>query len=219
MFSITLIATAHKEVGLCNSNELYKIIEQIAPEIIFEELSPNYFASIYEGSGKDSLESCTIKKYLQKQTIEHIPVDKDMYELIGKKLANDIRGMFRLFNQNYEYNNLSNQQETFTEQAGFRFLNSDHCGEIMERSHYLEEVILGSINNEKLSQTYKSWLAVLDNRRNEMIENIYSYSELNNYNKALFLVGTEHKKPIIDKLSKFQKNSKPALHWIFNYFS
>ena len=39
MYNITLICTAHKEVGKCNSVELYKIIEEFKPEIIFEELS------------------------------------------------------------------------------------------------------------------------------------------------------------------------------------
>ena len=37
MHNITLIATGHKERGICNSNELYRIIERIAPEIILKK--------------------------------------------------------------------------------------------------------------------------------------------------------------------------------------
>lgn len=59
---ITLIATGHNENGLCNSTELYKTIEQIAPDVIFEEIPPNKFYSVYNGSLADSLENSTIKK-------------------------------------------------------------------------------------------------------------------------------------------------------------
>jgi hypothetical protein len=43
MHNITLIITGHREIGICISNELYKIIERINPEIIFEELSTRDF--------------------------------------------------------------------------------------------------------------------------------------------------------------------------------
>jgi len=38
MYNITLVCTAHKPLGNCNSEELYKIIEKINPEVIFEEI-------------------------------------------------------------------------------------------------------------------------------------------------------------------------------------
>jgi len=50
---ITLVATVHREGGKCNSDELYNIIEKISPEIIFEEISPNGFATIYKGLRAD----------------------------------------------------------------------------------------------------------------------------------------------------------------------
>ncbi len=47
MYSITLISTAHSEYGKCNSDELYKIIESITPELIFEELPNNLVDCAY----------------------------------------------------------------------------------------------------------------------------------------------------------------------------
>ncbi len=37
MYNITLICTRHSEIGECNINALYKIIERIEPDLIFEE--------------------------------------------------------------------------------------------------------------------------------------------------------------------------------------
>jgi len=62
MGSITLIATAHKENGQCNSEELFKIIQTIAPNVIFEEIPPNRFQDVYGGKTVDSLETSTIKR-------------------------------------------------------------------------------------------------------------------------------------------------------------
>jgi len=39
VYNITLINSVHKKLGKCNSNELYKIIERIQPEVIFEKPS------------------------------------------------------------------------------------------------------------------------------------------------------------------------------------
>ena len=63
MYIITSITTSHNEHGNCNSNELYKIIERIAPEVIFEEVPQSKFSKVYEGLPGDSLETNTIKKY------------------------------------------------------------------------------------------------------------------------------------------------------------
>ncbi len=64
MNSITLIATAHFEIGKCNSYELYKIIEKISPEVIFEELSSNLFDEFYNQNQlcEEPLEVSCIKK-------------------------------------------------------------------------------------------------------------------------------------------------------------
>jgi len=47
MYNITLISTRHDELGKCNSNELYKIIESVDPELIFEGIPSSYFNKYY----------------------------------------------------------------------------------------------------------------------------------------------------------------------------
>jgi len=47
MYNIIILFSFHMERGKCNSNELYRIIEKIQPEIIFEELPYDVFEIIY----------------------------------------------------------------------------------------------------------------------------------------------------------------------------
>ena len=122
--------------------------------------------------------------------------------------------MFHTFSHySYDYNNLLNERSRLTEQLGFPYLNSEQCSELMERIHSLEESMVQKINNDELFQVRKTWLDFIDRRRNAMISNIYHYLEVNSYEKALFLVGTEHRNPIIQKIADCRKPD-----WDFHYF-
>lgn len=59
MYNITLIATIHSENGKCNSEELHKILENIKPDVIFDEL-PVHFAEIYYGDSFETYHANTI---------------------------------------------------------------------------------------------------------------------------------------------------------------
>ena len=102
MYNIALIGTNHSEKGKCNSDELYKIIEDINPEVIFEEIPSIIFDMFYNGKchfdefhkilkyrlpdnlldridifplSETPLEVNCIRKYLQHYNIKNIPVD------------------------------------------------------------------------------------------------------------------------------------------------
>src|SRR6478609_514349 len=218
MCKITLIATVHKEYGSCNSTELYKLIEPIAADAIFEELSPNGFTAIYGGLHSDTLETNTIKSYIQKYPISHLPVDLEKNELINKDLKNDILEMFEIFRQSYQYNILLAQHNILSQLVGFPYLNSYQFSELSERRISLEKSILKKMNHQKWLMTYKRWEDIIERRENEMVKNIYNYCDRNKYTKAVFLIGAEHKKPIMDKILKFEKQNKNDLNWNFNYF-
>jgi hypothetical protein len=218
MCKITLIATVHKEYGSCNSKELYKLIEPIAADAIFEELSPNGFTAIYGGLGSDTLETNTIKSYIQKHPISHLPVDLEKNKLIDKNLKNDILEMFEIFRESYQYNILLAQHNILSQLVGFPYLNSNQYSELSERRIFLEKTILKKLNHEKWLLTYKRWGNIIDLRENEMLKNIYNYCDKNKYTKAVFLIGAEHKKSIMDKIVKFERQNKLKLNWDFNLF-
>jgi len=50
MYNITLIGTIHWENGKCNPDELHKILEDINPEVIFDELPSSSFDMYYSES-------------------------------------------------------------------------------------------------------------------------------------------------------------------------
>lgn len=226
MFTITLIATTHKEKGLCNSHELFKIIEQIRPEVIFEEIPPGKFEAVYAGTRQNSLEVKAIKSYLQKYpATPHHPVDLDLDQETEKQIKKDRQGFYLICNDyNHEYNFLASHIPYWSEIYGFPFLNTDRCSELLSRRKSLEKEILDTLrkdenqrtlNHEELAQAYKNWIDEIDNRENEMIRNIYKYMKPGKYERALFLVGAEHRKPIQQKIKEYELKEKLKLNWTF----
>jgi len=114
--SITLIATRHKEIGRCTSNELYQIIEQIAPDVIFEEVPPSKFDAVYKGLLHDTLETHTIKRYLEKQPTAHVPVDAEIDEVTDTFTESDYNVMVNIFGRHSsEYRSLFKERQLFAE--------------------------------------------------------------------------------------------------------
>lgn len=226
MPTITLVATGHKEKGLCNANELYKIIEQICPDVIFEEIPPLKLEAVYSGTRQASLEVKAIKEYLQKYPgILHYPVDLDIDQATDKEIRREVDGMPFICNTySEEYNYLDGLLSLQSEKYGFPYLNSDKCSDLIIRKKVLEKQVLEALkkdknhtamDHERLGLAYKQWLCQHDERENEMIRNIYSYMEQKNYDKALFLVGAAHRKPIMQKIKEYEFKKEFKLDWTF----
>jgi hypothetical protein len=213
MYNIILLSSFHIECGKCNSKELYKIIENIQPEIIFEELPQQVFNIIYaEGSSPKSLEAITIKKYIKEKQIEHFPVDT--YKIYDK----DIFDSYDIIsNKSIEYNDLFKQQLSMINIFGYSFLNSDDCVEFLDKMHIIEENTLLEINNSSLIRQYKLNSELDDKRENEMLKNIYNYSKQYQFNKAIFICGVDHRKSMMIKIPVYEKELKFKLNW--EYFS
>ena len=209
MHSITLICTAHKDWGQCNSTELYKIIEEIKPQIIFEELSPSTYQDCYcynsWGFTKiKTLETAAIKNYLENHQIKHIPV-------LDSQLHDDFDLMQREV-QDYNYRYLVEKLMALKWEYGFKYLNSEDCEGIFADIRTLQKTILNE--NEKFSRAYED----VDRYENEIIKNVYKYSAEYSYSKALMFIGAAHRKSIIKKIKEQEKVSKLKIVWSFDYF-
>ena len=217
--SITLIATRHKENGQCTSNALFDIIEQIAPDVIFEEVPPSKFDALYSGLIQDSLETHTIKRYLEKQPISHIPVDAEIDEITDNLAKSDYNAMVNIFGRDSsEYRNLYNQRQLIADEKGFPYLNSNDWTLLSKHLDMIEEQVIKRCHNEELTRRYNDWLNILDFRDNEMISNIYKYVNANKCEKGLFIVGVEHRRKIIDKIQDLEIKQYSKLDWNFDYF-
>jgi hypothetical protein len=208
----------HKDIGKCNSNALYDIIEKVNPEIIFEEFDilrtedEYYKNGYYRNRIGTTVETIAIMKYLENHpNTLHIPVDTYPVEDFPKGMYNKIS------NANQEYANLVEMIFLLSCQQGFSYINSLECNNLFRKIHDIEKEIVKFLNDEILLSEYKSWQSVTDNRENEMISNIYHYSENNRYGNAIFIIGAEHKISILDKIHKYEKNGL-KLNWNYSNY-
>jgi hypothetical protein len=215
MYNITLIFTSHTELGKCNSDELYKIIENIGPEVIFEELPNDIFDRFYIGNqlSDEPLEVKCIKKYLQNYNIKHLPIDIDVSPNLS---TSEIEYMFSTFKKYEVYKKIDDEQNILTSQYGFAFLNSNNNSELFEKKKITEKNLMEfGINKNILFRIHKLFREEQDNRENEMLQNIYNYSRENQYKIGVFLVGSAHRNSIIRKITEYETRNKLKLNWSF----
>lgn len=213
MYNITLISTAHSEYGKCNSDELYKIIESIKPELIFEELPNNLLDCAYNESPhpNEPLEVKCIKKYLKNYNIKHIPVDMDLNQFLP---TSEIDNMFDSFRKYDVYKKLEIEQYISTEKDGFSYLNSKKCSELFDEKKITEKNLISFMFNKyQLFHLYKLFHEEQEKRENAMLLNIYNYSKENEYSQAVFLLGCAHRNSVMQKITEYEKLSEIKLNW------
>lgn len=218
MQNISLICTHHSEIGKCNSDELYKIIDSINPDIIFEELPNSLFDKVYnenilglEELLEEVLEIKCMKKYLLTHNIKNIPVDIE----VNSNFSNEINFVFDFFGRYDIFNEIEIEQRKMVSQGGFAYLNSKSYSKLYDKQIIIEKEILNfeGIYKNKLNLIYNSFYKDIDKRENEMLYNIYTYSKENQYNQAVFLIGAAHRSSIIRKIAEYQ--TKEKLKWSF----
>jgi hypothetical protein len=229
MYDIILVFTHHSELGKCNSDELYKIIESIKPDVIFDELPLAAFNMFYSDSfeiyqinkrlltqipPEVPLEIKCIKKYKQYYDVGVFPVDIDVSRRLAK-YHDEIAFMSLTFFQNEEYQKLDNENDMLTRLEGFHYLNSDKFLEFLERKRAIEkDIIEAEIGKRRLFDIYHLFQAEqYDNRETAMLDNIYYYSKEIQYKQAVFLIGAGHKKSIMQKIASLEKLSEIKLNW------
>lgn len=231
MKNITLIATIHTENGKCNSDELYKILEDVNPDVIFDEL-PKHFYDMYYGDSSDNyyannillnrrvpeipLEVKAVKKYIQNYESKIIPIDIDLRQNLSE-YNDEISFLFQKFLNDEDYQKLDSENEVLIRNKGFQFLNSNSFLDFLERKELLERSIMDSDpEKDRLINMYKIFKELQHgNREKTMLQNIYNYSEESDYKQAVFLIGAGHKKSIMKAINEFENQSEFILNWTF----
>jgi hypothetical protein len=214
MHNITLVCTSHSERGKCNADELFKIIEQISPDVVFEELTPYLYDILYNKGIFDEsapIEFKCISRYKQQHNIKNIPVDIE----VGSTLSKNVNQMLALFEKYDIYKVLEIEQKKKIELEGFDFLNSDEYSDLVEKQRSIERKILEEINNRQLNRIYKTFYDDMDYRENVMLNNIYAYSQENNYDQAVFFIGSAHRSSVIRKIAEYKLKDIIKLNWSF----
>jgi hypothetical protein len=213
MYNIILVCTHHSEFGKCNSDELYKIIESIKPDIIFEELTQDLFDRFYKENNIpfELPEIKAVRRYIKDHTINHFPIDVNINDTLS---PNEIKYLFNEVGKHLDHLKLEEDQKTLAFQEVYYFLNSKRNEELTEKKKSLEKKLIEShINKDLLSRIHELFYELQDKREHEIIRNIYNYSNKMPYNQALLLLGSGHRKTIIEKIKKYESENHVKLNW------
>ena len=206
--SIILISTVHKEIGKCNSDELFKIIESINPDIIFLEAFEESYSkydqllfsqfSIY----KERLELKAIQKYCQNHTFEYVPV-------LDIGLSDGFEIKMKIVSENKEYQRLLDNCILLEMEDGFQFLNSKINIALQEEMRELENRIIDDkIIHQKANES-------IDAYEHSMLRNIYAFCKEKSFNTAIFMCGAAHRKTITQKIIEHEAKENLKLNWTF----
>jgi hypothetical protein len=207
-----LFCTRHGEAGNCNVFELYKIIVQLSPDVIFEEIPPCLFDEHYKNMTREKLEANAIKLYLSDHNIKHIPVDLDV--IMPQSFWDDNKYMFeQIEKKNSEFCRLCDYDSQYARQYGFNYLNSIYCININKDKDIEMEKTLKIINDKKLFEIFELWNSINEKRENEMINNIYNYCKENIFDRGIFFIGAAHRESIITKIKKYSEIKELKIKW------
>lgn len=213
MRRITLVCTAHHEVGKCNQHELVKILFTIAPEVIFEEIRPSDFESFYADPSKCTMEVRAIKDYLKVSRARQVPVDdyempedfgphmRALEEFVASKSDAYVDAMEDIFRRQFE--------------SGFSYLNSSEFISNCRESERLYQETVDRFGNDLAKSKLTEWNDRLRIRDTSMLESIYSFCRQTDFTEGVFLVGAAHISSIMDGIELRMKDQPPIVIWKF----
>ena len=221
MHKIKLVCSVHSENGLCNAGELLKILQEIEPEVVFEEIRPSDFDSYYKHGTNQVLETQAIKKYAEFKSFQQVPVDR--YNIPEDHLAEIKRDFDRVLDcvegTSREYLDLTKQNDNNACRYGFNYLNSVECAEMMARISEIEEKTIIGTADQDLIRGLERWRHLIQRRDFEMIENIYEYCRENVFDTGVFLIGAAHKTGIVKEIERYANTEADLIIWNFAYDS
>ncbi|MFL1896430.1 hypothetical protein ACJRPK_12065 [Aquimarina sp. 2-A2] len=206
MHTITFISTVHERLGKCDSSELFAILAEIKPDVIFLEALESTYSSYHQntftnfGVYHPKLEIAAIQKLSKKFPVKYVPVLKSVLPdsfLTKYKKLNEFNSLQRLFD---DYN--SNIEE-----RGFAFLNSKECSDQNEKMREIERHLL---NNNELEKLVNEGI---DAYESSMMRNIYLYCRNNQFDTGVFMCGVAHRNSIIDKMENYNTKEQLNLNW------
>lgn len=218
IMQITLIATRHESLGKCNSEELIRILTQLNPEVIFEEIPPTLFGEYYVKKERKNLETEAISRFIDGRSIVQVPVDSDNVpsDDFFKEYERLIKRLEGLTDRNgFDFRTMTDRNRSLTSLYGFDYLNSSYADQINEVIARAIENGLVKIDDKELVNTHEMWKEVNMQREHHMLEQIYDYSKENPYENAAFTIGASHRTSIIDKITKDFINKEFEINWTF----
>ena len=211
MATITIVFTVHNEQGLCNQAELVRILREIDPEVIFEELRPLDFAEMYQESARHTLEMKAIIEFRNEKPVEQVPVDH--FEM-KEGLAADINKLLSYAERSHtEYGEFTDKEDWCAYHFGFEFFCSAEFKALNAQTHKALSDAVDQSKDEAINGLLQDWNQRWRMRERSMVENIYKYSERRAFSSAAFLVGAGHIAGILEEIATCAKENPEAIEW------
>lgn len=208
MYNITLLSTVHKEIGKCNSEELYKIFQSISPDVIFLEAFENSYSQYHQmlfsqfGVYQERLEIKAIQAYSQNHAFKYVPV-------LDIGLSDEFETKLEIVSQNIDYQRLLDNYISVEKENGFQFLNSEEQIAYQELMRELENRIIdNTIMHQKADES-------MDAYEHSMLRNVYTFCQDNSFKSAIFMCGAGHRKTITQKIKEYELKENIKLNWTF----
>lgn len=208
MYNITLLSTVHKEIGKCNSEELYKIFQSISPDVIFLEAFENSYSQYHQmlfsqfGVYQERLEIKAIQAYSQNHAFEYVPV-------LDIGLSDKFETKLEIVSQNIDYQRLLDNYISVEKENGFQFLNSEEQIAYQELMRELENRIIdNTIMHQKADES-------MDAYEHSMLRNVYTFCQDNSFKSAIFMCGAGHRKTITQKIKEYELKENIKINWTF----
>ena len=201
---ITLIGTTHKETGKCTENALYSIIENIDPDVIFEETDQISYFAVYELKQKSnySMERNTIQKYIENHNIRNIPIDTLEYPQNFVKWNNKIiRDLWHHDENNKALLELMDTINNYYTNNGLESINTEYFDNLIIKKYQLWEYYIYNYRKHLIEDYNKFMNFTYREREIEMVKNIDRfYKEQKKDINAVLLIGADHRISIKEKL-------------------
>ena len=211
MGRITLVCTVHRAMGLCNEDELIRILAAIGPDVIFEEIRQSDFDSRYQDESKHTLEMRAVVRYLNARHARQVPVDDFV---IPRGFRRVIDTVFEYAESNSsEYRALVAERDQKTFHRGFRYLNSPECEALSRRARESFERCIALSGCDDLIKGLSTWNDLLLRREASIVENIYDFCRKSQFTEGVFLVGAEHMGSIAANTEKRIQTENNVVTW------
>lgn len=209
MKSLALICTVHIESGHANSAELYARLERFRPDVVFLEAPANDLGSFIREHGHSKLEVDPVRQYQSDSGATLVAVDlatppeqffRD-YEAVVQQVKNASRNHRRLMTWHSNY----------IADYGFPYLNSEYNCNLLAQIKADFESTVAELADSKISAHLEAWNSTNALREHEMLKNISSHCAKHVFERAVFIVGSAHRRSLIEKSHTMQ-----GVQWAFS---
>lgn len=200
MSNLIIIGTIHQSTKNYSAIDLFNAIEEIKPDVIFEELPFELHVdpkdkTIPFGEELEGQEGSAIKWYFDKYSVPAIPVDlPNRNELYKKNISQEgLINNFNLLKEFKEYFEIIESQKELSLTGNIRDINSEKMDALVFRKRKLTNEFCIPFLDKKLPgenymKKYEKWF---NERETYMAKAIKKQME--SFKKAVFPVGVEHR--------------------------